>query len=106
MAAIIRSFNQRREDWRYSWLGVFIHAACEPALFVAKCLVLLLLWDDLWPLLRLLVFVGICCVSMSFVKTIVCFGYRLEEHAERLDLAEDYFSAMNDLEDQLAAGVE
>ncbi|MGS2809315.1 hypothetical protein [Nocardia sp. MW-W600-9] len=99
MAAIIRSFTQRWEDWRYTWLAVFIHAAYEPALFTAKILVLALLWGDLSPLWRLLIIVGACCVMLSFVKTINCFRYRLDEHAERLDLAEDYFATMIRLED-------
>ncbi|MEV6255639.1 hypothetical protein AB0L97_20515 [Nocardia sp. NPDC051911] len=105
MAAIrtfFNEFDQRHADWRYSWLGVFVHATYEPALVIALSAALAMLWADMSLLARMVVLFGACCVSLSFIKTIICFRYRLNDHAERLELEEDYVAAMIQLEDQLA----
>ncbi|PPJ23139.1 hypothetical protein C5E45_29325 [Nocardia nova] len=102
MTAILRSFNQWHDGWRYSWYGVFVHAVYEPALIVFGLVNLYYQWDCMSTWNRAFFIVCAAGVLACFVKTVNCFRYRLDEYAERCDLAQDYWDTMIQLQDELA----
>ncbi|MFF0492848.1 hypothetical protein ACFYTQ_27775 [Nocardia sp. NPDC004068] len=102
MAAILRSFNQSHDGWRYSWYGVFVHAVYEPALIVFDLVNLYYQWDYMSTWKQALFIGWAVGILACFVKTIKCFRYRLDEYAERCDLAQDYWDTMIQLQDELA----
>ncbi|MEU4706757.1 hypothetical protein AB0G00_10005 [Nocardia salmonicida] len=103
MTAIIRPFNQKLEDWRYGWLGVFIHAVCGTAFIVCMLTSLCFLWDTMPSWCRILLLISLAILLTDFFGTVGDFRYRLEEYGERCELAEDYWEAMIRAQDELAA---